>query len=327
MVHLAIYFPLLFVIGLLRSIDAHGDNHGTKRCGTPAMTKEERVKAANDFQEWATMKASLKADGTTGAAASVLDWSTPGTVVTIPTYFHVIHNGTTGKQFTYASDPAYIQNQIKALNVGYRGEESMYPSHPNGRSYDRYSVSSADTKIQFCLAGPPTATDNASWYEDFAGDDELAMKTALKKGGLETLNVYVSALGPKLLGWSYLPNSVEEVYDGVVIHNDSMPTGGEGENPSSQGDTLTHEVGHWLNLEHTFEDGCSGPGDYMDLAPPSADYTSTAAKEKVASYGCPVNLDDCTNDSGKKNPIHSFMSYVQVSLHLTTLHGRFASNQ
>jgi hypothetical protein len=90
-----------------------------KVCGTPAMSEEEQVKAAKDFQAWTTMKASLL-DGSIGAAASVLavDWST---VITIPTYFHVIHSGTSGKQFTYASNPAYIRNQIKALNIGYRG--------------------------------------------------------------------------------------------------------------------------------------------------------------------------------------------------------------
>jgi len=49
--------------------------------------------------------------------------------------------------------------------------------------------------------------------------------------------------------------------------NDIMP-GGDivGYN---EGDTLAHEVGHWLELDHTHGGSCDGPGDYMDIAPES----------------------------------------------------------
>ena len=51
----------------------------------------------------------------------------------------------------------------------------------------------------------------------------------------------------------------------------------------------------------------------MDLAPPSASYASAKSSEADMSFGCPVDLDTCDADSGKK-PIHSFMSYRDVSL-------------
>ncbi|KAL3762308.1 hypothetical protein ACHAWU_000955 [Discostella pseudostelligera] len=66
-----------------------------------------------------------------------------------------------------------------------------------------YSVSNANTKIQFCLAGT-TATDKASWYSlaNNGSAEERSMKTALKKGSKETLNVYV--ISPiEILGWTY----------------------------------------------------------------------------------------------------------------------------
>lgn len=283
-------------------------------CGTPIMSPEEEAKAVEDFQAWKMMKANyimqLEAGVAIAGSVMAIDWSNPSTVITIPTYFHMIHSGNSGKQFTYASNPSYIQNQIKALNIGFQGENSAYSPSPNGRSYERYSITNADARIRFCLAGT-TATDNASWYTvSYGSSAERAMKTALKKGGMETLNVYVGNLGNGLLGWSNFPNTVSAVLDGVVLLNESMPGGAPG--PYNQGDSLTHEIGHWLSLWHTFQNGCLGAGDYMDLAPPSADYTKIAAKEKNPSYGCPVGLNDCTNDSGKKNPIHSFMSYVDV---------------
>ncbi len=57
-----------------------------------------------------------------------------------------------------------------------------------------------------------------------------------------------------------------------------------------------------------------GPGDYMNEAPPSPFYVSSKATESTASYSCPVNRDNCSRDGGRKNPIHNFMSYVDVSL-------------
>ena len=63
----------------------------------------------------------------------------------------------------------------------------------------------------------------------------------------------------------------------------------------SLGDTLTHEIGHWLGLYHTFQGGCgSSTGDYQDRAP-----GGTMTKESGATYNCPTSpIPDSCNESG-----------------------------
>eukprot|EP00970_Alexandrium_tamarense_P009040 scaffold1784_cov196-Alexandrium_tamarense.AAC.1 len=97
-------------------------------CRTPDQTPEKKAKSDEDFKLWEEIKANKgqkkKNDDARhrnlGGCGSCVDWDTQ--VITVPTYFHIIHSGTTGRQFTYdgygESNPAYIQNQIKVMNKG-----------------------------------------------------------------------------------------------------------------------------------------------------------------------------------------------------------------
>jgi len=97
------------------------------------------------------------------------------------------------------------------------------------------------------------------------------MKMALHEGGSETLNVYIRELHPGLLGWATLitsyPDAVSESkLDGVVITNEIVPPNGAYIPLGyDQAETLTHEVGHWLNLYHVFQGGCDNGGKWGDF--------------------------------------------------------------
>ncbi|TWD81288.1 pregnancy-associated plasma protein-A [Kribbella amoyensis] len=198
---------------------------------------------------------------------------------TVPVWIHVITDGPTG-----ALTSPQIADQIAVLNNTFAGGEG-----------------GARTGFSFRLAGV-TRTDNAAWfYANPGGTNENSMKRTLRRGGPETLNFYSTTAGD-YLGWAYLPDIVTKpgkaYLDGVVIDWESIPgTSSTYAGRYDQGETATHEVGHWLNLEHTFYGGCNAKGDFVADTP----------AEKEPTSGCPAGKDTCTAPG--LDPIHNYMDY------------------
>jgi hypothetical protein len=241
---------------------AEGGGDAAARIGIGAKSGEFREKATG-----VAKPLPAKAQGKAPAGFSA----------TVPVYFHVITDGATGN----VSDSA-IRTQIRVLNTTFGGGEG-----------------GENTGFSFTLAGI-TRTNNAEWYAIETFEAEVAMKQALKQGGDNALNVY-STSGFLFLGWAYYPeivNSTQAYLDGIVIDWRSMKgvsTAYAG--AYDQGETLTHETGHWLNLAHTFEGKCGSNGDFVADTPP----------QKTPTGGCPEGKDTCPSPG--LDPIHNYMDY------------------
>lgn len=205
----------------------------------------------------------------------------PGGSVTVSVYFHVIRKGT---GIANGDIPqSQIDSQISVLNNAFSGATGGF-----------------NTPYRFVLSGV-TRTTNSSWYTMGQGSlAESQAKAALRVGGANVLNIYSANLGGGLLGWATFPwwYAGDPSDDGVVILYSSVPGGSAA--PFNQGDTGTHEVGHWLGLYHTFQGGCSSTGDYVSDTP----------AERSPAYGCPSGRNTCTGSNYPGNdPIDNFMDY------------------
>lgn len=145
-----------------------------------------------------------------------------------------------------------------------------------------------------------TTTDNDSYYSASLGSAaETAMKSLLRQGDQATLNIYSTGIDQVsgILGWATFPSSysTDPTDDGVVIGTQTAPGGTN--SPYNLGDTLVHEVGHWLFLYHVFQGGCSGNGDFVADTPP----------QSTATSGCPANQDSCSG--GGVDSVTNYMDY------------------
>ncbi|GGJ88803.1 hypothetical protein GCM10010123_18020 [Pilimelia anulata] len=199
--------------------------------------------------------------------------------VTVPVVVHVV--SADGTRATGDVTDEMVRRQVEVLNEAYAGKQGGVP-----------------TPFSFRLDAINRVVEPRWANITYDSAAEREMKRELRRGGRGTLNVYVGRLATRVAGWSTFPKDGGDAGDGVVLLSETLP-GGQVRR-YNEGDTAVHEVGHWLNLYHTFEGGCADDGDHV------ADTPATA----VAAVGCPDGQDSCRERPGA-DPIHNFLDYSQ----------------
>ncbi len=231
----------------------------------------------------------------------------------IPVVFHVLHqNGSEN------ISKEQIQSAITQLN-----QDFSLTNSDAGNLRSIFTSVQANAEIEFRLANKDpqgNCTDGIvriySTYTN-GGDDE-DIKSVSRWPNTKYLNIWVIKTIPGdepgfvTLGYAYLPDVVfwGPELDGIVMRSDRVGT--IGTSPGS-GRTLTHEIGHYLGLDHTFEGGCQGSGDGVSDTPKAAD----------ANFGCDFNTNSCTNENpDKPDMIENYMDYSNDNCQVAFTNGQ-----
>ena len=202
-------------------------------------------------------------------------------LIQIPVVVHVLYN--TDEE--NISDE-FIFSQLDVLNQDY-----SYTNPDRNLIPIPFQSFAANSEISFCLASTDPngnftngITRTFTEFTDF-GNNDLMKSDAT--GGVNAwpsskyLNIWVCDLATGILGYTYQPGVAPEL-DGVVIDYKHFGRNGDFGGNYNLGRTTTHEVGHWLNLFHTW--GPEG-GNASCL---NDDLVEDTPLSPGPNYNCPV---------------------------------------
>ena len=240
-----------------------------KKCLTTPLVQQE-LKSNPDYVQG---RAKSIAENSTWIAENHTKKST----LNIPIVVHVVHRVSHANvgSGTNISD-AQIADALRILNEDYSKTNPEFPNPASVGGRNDFLSYAGNPDLQFCLAttdpsGNTTTgiTRTASTKNSFDADTEsndMKKTSSLGKDGWDPsryLNIWVCNLsnagGGQTLGYAYLPGLWvnQQWKDGLVVDYQYFGTMGAAA-PSNDGRTPTHEIGHYLGLEHTFCESQSG---------------------------------------------------------------------
>lgn len=218
-----------------------------------------------------------------------------GVIYTIPVVFHILHD--------YGAENIpddQIYDAMRILNEDYRklnADTSIIVS--------AFKSVASDSEIEFRLAqkdpnGNCTNGIDRIWtMKTYAGGDAAKLNYWPRDKYLNVWVVKTITQVSGAAGYAYNPGNTWPIYDGIIILHNFI--GSIGTSNINNSRALTHEVGHWFNLDHTWgntnEAGVSCGDDNVSDTPIT----------KGHLFSCPLNDQACA--SGIVENIQNYMEY------------------
>lgn len=251
--------------------------------------------------------------------------STKGIVYKIPIVFHVLHmNGVENISDAQIKDALFILNRdYRKLNADANNVHQDFQGMP------------ADIEVEFVLATKApngacfkgiTRTYSPLSYQGSDGGDQVA---AVKAGNdvfqgewasNKYLNIFICGNIGGAAGYTYKPGGWQGTNmssGGIwVLHNYVGSIGTSSLNTSR---TLTHECGHWFNLDHTWG-GNNSPGNTASC---STDDAIADTPNCIGVTACAINSNTCDSDDNywgfpMRDNVENYMDYSYCSKMFTT---------
>ena len=185
--------------------------------------------------------------------------------ITLPVVVHIVHKDNHPLNIGTNIPDIQIEDALRILNEDYSKTNPEFPNPPRN-TFVNYA---GNPNLKFCLAtidpnGNTTnginrvATTKSNFDKDTESNDMKRSSTLGADGWppTEYINIWVCDIvnqgGGQILGYAYKPGlpSWNAWKDGLVVDYRYFGTIGNAAN--NDGRTPTHEIGHYLGLDHTF---------------------------------------------------------------------------
>jgi Pregnancy-associated plasma protein-A/Secretion system C-terminal sorting domain len=260
---------------------------------------------ANQLKNRPVMVTGGSAGGAASGTSSGSAVSVP--VITIPVVVHIVYH-TPAENIS----DAQVLSQIVVLNTDYQKrnpDTAEIPSYYRSLAANcgfRFGLAQLDTNGQATTGIIRRQTDVAA----FSIDDSIKFTAGGGDDGWDRdqyLNVWVGNLTGGILGYSSIVGGPKAT-DGVVVLYTAFGTSGTATAPFNRGRTGTHEVGHWLNMIHTWGDDSCGTDDVADTPP-----------QEGPDYGDPSGIIITCGNDPYGNLYEDYMDFTDdIGMHLFT---------